>query len=446
ERMKQNNARVFALTALKSRLQILLVSEALDWDYRFIKNALASDERVEVTEVIEKAPGEYLGRKFPSSEAQLAEFDVIALHNPSRERSDGRYTALANAVRRGAGVFVFAGDRISGRAGSAKLIDSLLPAYPSSTSAITIRRPATIALRGENILHPTLRIAEGAERIRDSWSRFPPLKYLAPLNVVRPEAVTLAESEVGAVDLDAARISGGAPTPIICYHTLGRGKVLLFNGGPLWPMGFQGIDTERASERLRAFIAGGANWLSVSEELAPIRVTPERDVFARGERVGFSGTALDDGYQPLAGAEGEIQLYSADGADTLSATLEEIEPGVFQAEFSGVAPGVYRYDGRISAGGQALKSDTGRIQITEYSLEERETAPQFGALQSLADRTGGRYAHVSAVDNPRDLLPGEPIQVASAVDVSLRGLWPFLALFIAALAAEWVLRKRYQLL
>ncbi len=177
-----------------------------------------------------------------------------------------------------------------------------------------------------------------------------------------------------------------------------------------------------------------------------MKIEPERSIYSRGEIAVFSGTAFDQSYRALDGYSGDVFLYRQGAPDTIVATLQSTGEGVYRAEFEGLTPGTYRFEGRSFVDGEQIKTDTGRIQVTQYSLEQRETTPDFGALQAIAQKTGGKYAHISHLESIEQSLSGALINVSEEVEIPLRGDWRFLAAFIIALSLEWFIRKRLQLL
>jgi len=467
ERRTVNNSRTFAIKVLKSRLKVALVSEELNWDFKFLKEALKDNERVEVTSIVERSPGFYLSDKFPASQGALNEFDVVVLLNPSAVRSDNRYRLLQSYVSaHGGGLFVSAGERlltgsarrVNPRASAPVALNSLLPLAPMPGYRRMLNRTTAITLRGEHLLHPALRIAAEGENVREVWRSFPPFVSVAPLTEIisdSGEALVLAESDYQ-IQTPGPEVSNSAtadtnsseskPVALLVAQKRGAGKVLELNGAPLWRMAFQSVETAVTARHFSEFVNGAINWLSVTEDISPVKIEPERPIYARGEIVVFSGSAFDQSYRALDGYSGDVFLYGPDSADTLVATLQGAGDGVYRAEFSGLTPGTYRFEGRSFVDGEAIKTDTGRIQITHYSLEQRETTPNFGALQTIARETGGKYAHISNINELESTLTGAPVAVSEEVEIPLRGDWRFLAVFIIALSVEWFIRKRLQLL
>ncbi len=283
ERRTENNSRVFAIKVLKSRLKVALVSENLSWDFKFIKEALKKNERVEVTNIIEKASGDYIDTKFPTTQSALNQFDVVILLNPSAIRRDNRYRLLQSFVSsHGGGLFVAAGERLLGRnqgaseaAGTVSL-NSLLPMRIASGYRSVLRRPTTISLRGENVLHPALRISGQDENVREVWRSFPPFVTVAPFTEINSdsgEALVLAESEyqiqakapgVSSAPALLTDSSNTKPVALLVAQKRGAGKILELNGSPLWRMAFQSVETELTTRHFSEFVNGAVNWLSVT--------------------------------------------------------------------------------------------------------------------------------------------------------------------------------------
>jgi len=96
EKQTKNNSRSFTIKVLKNRVRVLLVTESLDWDYKFVKRALDNNERIELIETVGSGGGPTIKGSFPSTQAELNSFDIVVLHNPPGARSDSRYSNSLN--------------------------------------------------------------------------------------------------------------------------------------------------------------------------------------------------------------------------------------------------------------------------------------------------------------------------------------------------------------
>ncbi|MCH9032684.1 MAG: hypothetical protein IIB00_10565 [candidate division Zixibacteria bacterium] len=305
---------------------------------------------------------------------------------------------------------------------------------------ITLPAPSQLFPREDNLLHPGLRIVDEVNQIRSAWAQSPPFTLIVPTTNIAEGALVLGETEYN------YPTDNGAPIPILTARRFGPGKVICLSAAPVWRMGFQSTETQIAELRLMLFVDGCAQWLTALDDLAPVRISPEREVFSRGEKISFRATAYDQGYKPLKGVTGEIELINKDKSDTAFSTLKEIADGRFRAVFEGVTPGTYTYQGQLRREGAFLKSETGTIEVTPYSLEERRLNPDFSALRGLARETSGKYFHLSEGAEIGEYFSGEKKSLNMAFDIPLRDNWRLLALFVIALGAEWILRKRYHLL
>ncbi len=79
-------------------------------------------------------------------------------------------------------------------------------------------------------------------------------------------------------------------------------------------------------------------------------------------------------------------------------------------------------------------------ELDQVHLEESE-------LKGLAERTRGKYFHISAVDQLFSGLPkGTSVPINTDPPLPLWNTWPMLLVFASLLAVEWVIRKRCHLL
>jgi hypothetical protein len=130
---------------------------------------------------------------------------------------------------------------------------------------------------------------EDAARGEAAWRDAPPLNDPAPVAAGRGDRVLLAAS--------------GSRLPLLFVRHIGRGQVLLLNGGGIWRWSLSGTD-ELAPERGRRLWRTLARWLAEPVQGEPLRVRPERWVSASGEPVRLFATLQDSAFRPTGGAQG----------------------------------------------------------------------------------------------------------------------------------------------
>src|SRR6185503_2808962 len=102
--------------------------------------------------------------------------------------------------------------------------------------------------------------------------------------------------------------------------------------------------------------------------------------------------------------------------------------------------------GRV--GGRSQRVSATEFEVVLPSRENQDPAPDPEALRALAQKTGGVFLELSKARALSEQFPGgeerrEPI--SSRLEDAWDG-WHTLLLALALLAAEWILRKRCELL
>ncbi len=115
--------------------------------------------------------------------------------------------------------------------------------------------------------------------------------------------------------------------------------------------------------------------------------------------------------------------------------------GVFDASLSRPAPG--QYHAWIAAPALDGKVPAVDFQVAVPAGELAQVRMDADAMRRAAEETGGRFYGFGSADRLlHDLPPGRQTLVAALPPRPLWNTWPVLALFLALLIAEWILRKR----
>ncbi len=193
------------------------------------------------------------------------------------------------------------------------------------------------------------------------------------------------------------------------------------------------------------FFDGIINWLSLQEDSDPIRIVPDKNIFSRGEKIGFNASVYDLGFRPISGATGDITLVD-ESLDTTVIQLIENKEGSYRAEIDLLPPGKYDYNGLIEKDGRTLKETQSQIAVETFSIEEYQRKPDFSLLSSISQKTGGLFFRLDNIDSLYNSLNTELILESRKTEIVLWNKFWLLAVFILALGVEWFLRKKYQLI
>lgn len=421
----RNNARQVAFPVAPGRLRVTLVTTSLNWDFAFLRRALAADSSLEVEAWVRESGGWRIqpgGRAIAPSEATLAGAAVVVLDGATPAEVGPAFDdALVRFMERGGGVLVFGGPapglgRLRGsRLGA--LLGVQLTTTSSSRGAAPLPAPEARDL---------LMWDDDPARADRAWREAAPLTDVMPLIAGGGDRVL-----VGGV--------GGGP-PLLVVRRGGRGQALLVNGTETWRWSLSG-DDDLTAERGRKLWRGLVHWLAEPVQGEPLRVRPERWLTAGGEAVRLMATLQDDAFRPVSGGRVEADVTGTDGR----ARHVQFVPGAagsYTASLERLPPGRYRVGAIAARGGRVLGRANAEFAVDRWSLEEARALPDSATLASMADATGGRSG------DARDVVAwARGLRAQGAVrgrSTSLR-LWesPYVfAAIVAVLSLEWIWRRR----
>ncbi len=437
EMSDKNNSRSFSMSVMKSRLKVLMVSDRLDWEYSFLNRFLARLESVDLTSVVSRLGGGYLATPFPVRQAELNQYDLVILYDIDVKVYQARVELFESFLKeKGGGLLVILGDNYL-RAPYPRWLDAYLPFLVKSRGPRMIYHKFN-GIPDENYLfHPVVRLGDSRTAIRDAWRELPPFETIVPVDSIVTGAEILVGSDLG---------EGERTLPVLGFRRLGPGKVLAGAVAPFWHWKFLVQGVKREAKEYGLFWNGVVNWLALKEESEPVRIVPDKNIYTRGETVGFDAFVYDLGFRSITGASGYIMLKSEATADSNLVQFLETGEGRYRAELELIPSGRYKYFGVIEKDGQKLKEATGEIAIESYTIEEFRRKPDFAAMASAAQLTGGDFVLLKDADSLWADLNTDKIPMSEHNEIAVWNKIWLLTIFIAALGLEWFLRKRWQLL
>lgn len=433
----KNNSRLFSVLVLKGKLNVLLVADKLDWEYAFLKRFLDESESIELTSVIFRENGGYLRGQFPSSQAELNRYDLVILYDLNerniRSRSDILRSFLSD---NGGGMFVLLGENYL-KASFPRTIDQFIP-FLSTGHNIELTYLNFNGRPDESYLfHPAVRIADSRRGIRDAWSSLPNFESLVQTDSTAPNSEIYVTAGLG--DNDAS-------FPILGCRRFGPGKVITSAAAPFWHWAFFGYGFGGNDAEYRQLLNGIINWLSLQEDSDPVRITPDKNVFTRGEKIGFNASVYDLGFRPIESATGYITIVGNNTSDSTVLQLLEVKDGSYRAELDLLPPGLYNYTGRVEKEGKLLKETTGQIAVETFSAEEFQIKPDFSTLAAISQNTGGAFYTLADIGKLYGAIDTGLIYKSEKSEIVLWNKFWLLVIFVLALGLEWLLRKKYQLI
>jgi len=441
-----NNERLLFVEVARSKREILLMSNKPDWDFSFLRQAVAANEEFSVKSVIVlrsaeagefirrlDASGVYSDGSYPSAR-ELEETELVLVHGKLSAYDNGFLARLASrAAEGGLGLIFWPAGELA-PAALPRALAGCLPfkgRLPDNFRQVPgSRQPVTVLTLDRYNILVGLGIGE-------------PLNDLPPLEWIFPEAPLKAGAEV------LARVNPGKPRdaargPALVVQPVQQTRVATVLGRGLWRwhMLGQSSDKKKDTSYYRMWDKL-VEWLISGRKSAEFTLEPRRPVFTSGERVLLDGRFQQSEDRALDQDTGQtVRVFvfrQGEPQDTLAAT-EVIPAGgdlEFSVELGRLTSGLYSYEG-LSSGRKAA----GRFAVEKYSPELAEILPDTAIPAGLSRRTGGSIAAGGDFESPAG--GGRTVEPEVSTYHPATSAWVYL-LLIALLAAEWALRRRKSL-
>ena len=430
EESTENNSRSISVKVLKSRLSVLLVAQRPDYEVGFLRRFFEQSEKYDVEFIATGPKSGNLSGRFPQQQTELNRYDLVILYDPDPVELEPRRDVIQSYLAdKGGALWVIMGPRFAAR-GPVDWFNQMLPFSQSRRQDVVFTEFAAEPAEG-NLFHPAVRLAEDRAAIRERWAQQPPFRMLVLCDQVVDNSQILAQSPP---------LYGNQRWPIMGYRRIGPGKLIASTALPFWNWRFVTVGLGDDPGAYNALVEGTSSWLTITDDFDPVRIVPEKRVFTRGEPVRFDGYANDLGFRPLPDVSGTVSLTDKAG-ESFEADMAELKPGLLRATINQLPPGNYEYRASLDQGGRELKTVTGVIQVETYSLEEFDQSGDPATLQALARLSGGKYYTFRQFDAALAAMDLSLINETESGEFSMWGKMWLLALFVAALSLEWLLRK-----
>ena len=455
EAIADNNSRSFALRVIRDRVRVLLVAGRPSWDERFLRGLLKQDPNVDLVSffilrqnVDNPGPQEDLSLiPFPVAEIfgpQLKTFDAVLFVNfawsPYRSlQIESFLPGIRDYVLAG-GAFAMVGGEQSfgeGRYGETPIAE-ILPVAPLDGTR-PVEEDFHPRLTAEGRRHPVTRLASGDGPNAAAWDALP---SLPGLDLVRP----LPPGQGAAVLLEAPGILvDGRPAPVVAVREVGRGRTLAVTTDSSWFWGFVAAESGRGGRAHQRFWLDALRWLVRDPGTDALQVRPDEQAVEPGAPVGLTISLRGADSGPAAGRKVQVELVGEDGRSAARGEARTGPDGEARLELLPPGPGAYRIVAR-SDGGDAATGETGSaaVAVRGTGPEDADAAPRPKLLRAIADATGGGYSELPGGALPElALRDPERVEIGRRKDVPIWDRAGYLAALAVALAAEWVLRRRF---
>jgi uncharacterized membrane protein len=464
--------------------RVLYVAGRPNWEYKFLRRALAADTEIQMPSLIRIAKREpkfeWRGRTGETSnplfrgfgqqnEAQRYDQPVLIRleTRDAKELSDGfpkaaedlfsEYRAIVIddlesefftqeqmhlierfVSERGGALLTLGGQECYQSGGYEHTpLGQLLPVYLDRVSQGAALSDGKLNLTREGWLEPWMRLRGSRDEDEKRLAQMPGFYSLNHVFSIKPGAsvlATITDQEQNA-------------HPALVAQRFGEGRVSSLLIGDLWRWGMRDEEARKDLERTWRQLM---RWLVVD---VPDRI--ELTASPQGERVRLSVRVKDRAFRPMDDATVKLEVTASAEAgrpavkSLLYAEPSLKEPGVFEAEYFNRDAGFYRVTATVednSAQAQAPEKLIGtKVTGWAYDPQAAEFAdlpPDRAWMEKVAAETGGRLLSLDDLPN----LPTILRDIRSPIEETVtQPLWhtPWLfALVVGLLTAEWWLRRK----
>jgi hypothetical protein len=457
ERDAANNTERRLVRVEPGRIKVLYVDGYPRYEYRFLKNSLLRFSNMEVQCLLLDASPDFIQEssqgvaaltRFPYDPSRpdknlLLDYHVIIFGDvhPADlgDDSDLILGQVKEFVEAGGGFLMQAGPRDAPREYAGTPIADILPVLlgdPETEWSAVDGRPFRPVLERPRDPHEVVTLHPDIDINRALWEAE---DGLAPLTWYYPVAQARATAEV----LLSHPTSSNAHGPHVILTTMyyPQGRTAYLASDETWRWRFRYLEAYR-----EPFWKGLIRYLALNKlRRSDYRFDLSTDLghYDIGQRVAVTARVRGSDFEPLDAESFEVQLVRPDGRrETL--TAERVQAGVFGASLVATDPGPYRLwledPADLDGGSRSPRIITASVP----SAETDDPLLDEVLLESVATATGGRYARLEDAPALLSVL-SDPVRERALDEPERAELWagyPQLALLLALLALEWVLRKR----
>jgi von Willebrand factor type A domain len=445
ELQTDNNRIERAITVRKEKLRVLYIDSEPRYEFRYLKNYLERDETIDLNIVLLSSDPAYSQQDrsalstFPAAKDALFAYDVVLFGDA--DISFLSHSQMQNLVEfvteKGGGVLFIAGELYNPLSYRATPLELLLPIELADARNPTAVGTSLSAYRPELTLEgrssPIFRLGDNEEASMKIWERLPDLLWYFEAPRKKPAALVLAEHPTAT--------GSEGKLPLLLYHFVGAGKCMFHAFDDTWRWRFRAGD--------KYF---GRFWVQTVRFLARSKLVGQRQAevqtdrkrYQRGQPIQLRVRFPNPGLAPKGDLTVQVQRRGQ-GPRKLTLKLAPGTRNVFEGALPQAAEGDYEVrllPPPILEGPVPMASFRVEAPVNEFERIEMNEPELIRAAKA----TGGEfYTPLDAGRLLKDLPPPTKVPLDTDPPIPLWNTWPVLGLFLLLITAEWVFRKRKQM-
>lgn len=474
-----NNRRLIAVDRGSAKYRILYLSGRPNWEYKFLRRAIDTDEQVQLTGVIRIAKKEpkfdwrskagevsnplfrgfegkteeterydqpvivrlntrtpdELAEGFPKKAEDLYQFHAVIIDDLEAEFFSPDQLALLERFvsERGGGLLMLGGSESFRQGGYEKTpVGRMLPISLEGGAGPASPAGYRLLLTREGWLQPWARLRSTETEEQQRLSELPSFLTVNRAGHVKPGSTVIADV------LDGS----GQKHPALAVQSFGRGRCAAMLIGDLWRWQLNRTDTQREKDDLGKAWRQTLRWLIADvPDRIELRTASKDDLGQPLMRV--EARIRTKEFQPQDNAAVNISLRLPDGTTVTQPAEPSLkEAGLYESTFASRQEGRYRASVEVvDQEGQTLgQAETGWVADPAADEYARVT-PNMELLERIARQSSGEVVRVDGLESFVKSLPNRKAPLTESYTVPLWHQPWVLALIVACLCAEWGLRR-----
>lgn len=473
-----NNTRLLASDRGAGPYRVLYVSGRPNWEYKFLRRAIAGDDDIQMPALVRIAKREpkfeWRGRAgesvnplfrgfgakdgeeaqrydqpviirmgtrdakeltdgFPKAAEDLfAEFRAIILDDIEAQFfTQEQMHLIERFVSERGGALLMLGGQECFRTGGYDHtpVGRMLPVYLDQTNSAPAIVDARFNLTREGWLEPWMRLRTEREEDEKRLATMSAFQSVNSAFSIKPGASVLATVS------DAQQ-----SYPAVAVQRFGEGRVASMLIGDLWRWGLHDEESHKDMDRLWRQLM---RWLVVDVADA-ITFSAEIDAADR-ERVKLAVRVRDRAFKANSDSIVKVEVTQPDGSTAqLFAEPSLKEAGLFEAEYFAAKPGNYRASATVEDAEKRTPLGSKATGWTYDPLAEEfgKLEPNRDLMKRLAADTGGEMLALADIGKLPEMLKNIRVPVEVTLSTPLwHTPWIFIAILLLLLA-EWLLRRK----
>ena len=463
ERSEANNQQDYPLLVTDPKLAVLYVEGRVRPEVGPLRRLLDQDPNISAISMVQMQAGKFdlKGVKegddlkgLPTTLAQWKRFKVIILGDLDASfLSPRQQKDLEQTIREGAGLLMIGGQNSFAPGGWDKsTLATLLPVSLDHVQPPQLNTKFVPQITAAGLVHPIFRNITSYFIAPDGKK---PQQQMPDLD----GCVALASPKAGAVVLavhPTERVNN-APATVLAVQQYGQGRTAAFAADTTWHWNLFLRAMEKDSPYNR-FWGQMVRYLASQEDLQKksgpsVAAMLAKERYEAGEPVTLRAAVTDKEGQSTNYASVWADITGPDGKTIhvpLAATAEEGRgggTGIYEALHHPKMSGPYKVLFAASKDNAPLGKDETSFIVLAAAAEKDVLVAQPKTLQLIAHATNARYVELAAIASLADSLAAAlpPASIAAKTRFPLFHTRWFFLLFIASFAAEWLLRRKWQL-